>query len=188
MMQKGRRWRSARIRRRGNTDDRGLHADGERDRAEEYCTREIPFLYRTHDKPDGDRMEATLTLIREQGIKVEKRSHEITPGEVQKILTSIEGTPGRAVDQPPAAPVDGKSHLYPRNAAATSDWQRHITAILPHQSAVTRICRSTALSRMICGDVSTRAAESANIRPFCSMWRSSRVRWSSVLQRQKERL
>ena len=38
-------------------------------------------------------MEATLTLIREQGIKVEKRSHEITPGEVQKILTSIEGTP-----------------------------------------------------------------------------------------------
>jgi len=61
--------------------------------AEEYCTREIPFLYRTHDKPDGDRMEATLTLIREQGIKVEKRSHEITPGEVQKILTSIEGTP-----------------------------------------------------------------------------------------------
>lgn len=25
--------------------------------AEEYCTREIPFLYRTHDKPDGDRME-----------------------------------------------------------------------------------------------------------------------------------
>lgn len=61
--------------------------------AEEYCTREIPFLYRTHDKPDGDRMEATLTLIREQGIPVEKRSHEITPGEVQKILTSIEGTP-----------------------------------------------------------------------------------------------
>lgn len=61
--------------------------------AEEYCMREIPFLYRTHDKPDGDRMEATLTLIREQGIPVEKRSHEITPGEVQKILTSIEGTP-----------------------------------------------------------------------------------------------
>ena len=61
--------------------------------AEEYCTRENPFFYRTHGKPDGDRMEATLTLIREQGIKVEKRSHEITPGEVQKILTSIEGTP-----------------------------------------------------------------------------------------------
>lgn len=61
--------------------------------AEEYCTRKIPFLYRTHDKPDGDRMEATLTLIREQGIPVEKRSHEITPGEVQKILNSISGTP-----------------------------------------------------------------------------------------------
>lgn len=89
--------------------------------AEEYCTREIPFLYRTHDKPDGDRMEATLTLIREQGIKVEKRSHEITPGEVQKILTSIE-EPGRAADQPPAAPVDGKSHLYPGMQRPLRTW------------------------------------------------------------------
>ena len=160
--------------------------------AEEYCTREIPFLYRTHDKPDGDRMEATLTLIREQGIKVEKRSHEITPGEVQKILTSIEGTPEeplisrlllRSFYGELSSGTVGMAEFIPRNAAATSDWQRHITAILPHQSAVTRICRSTALSRMICGDVSTRAAESANIRPFCSMWRSSRVRWSSGRKR-----
>ncbi|MDY2938847.1 MAG: ribonuclease R [Fusicatenibacter sp.] len=60
--------------------------------AMEYCTREIPFLYRTHDQPDRDRMEGTLQFIREQGVPVEKRSSEITPAEVQKILTQIEGS------------------------------------------------------------------------------------------------
>ncbi|MCI5649991.1 MAG: ribonuclease R [Fusicatenibacter sp.] len=62
--------------------------------AMEYCTREIPFLYRTHDQPDRDRMESTLQFIREQGILAEKRSSEITPAEVQKILSQIEGSPG----------------------------------------------------------------------------------------------
>ena len=58
-------------------------------------------------------MEATLTLIREQGIKVEKRSHEITPGEVQKILTSIEGTPEEPLISRLLLRSMGKSHLYP---------------------------------------------------------------------------
>ena len=132
-------------------------------------------------------MEATLTLIREQGIKVEKRSHEITPGEVQKILTSIEGTP----EEPLISRLLLRSMaraIYTPECSGHFGLAASYYCHLPHQSAVTRICRSTALSRMICGDVSTRAAESANIRPFCSMWRSSRVRWSSVLQRQKERL
>ena len=42
---------------RGNTDDRDFMLMANETVAEEYCTREIPFLYRTHDKPDGDRME-----------------------------------------------------------------------------------------------------------------------------------
>lgn len=61
--------------------------------AREYCTREIPFLYRTHEKPDGDRMEGALHMIRDLGISVSKRGHEITPAEVQGILTKLEGSP-----------------------------------------------------------------------------------------------
>lgn len=61
--------------------------------AKEYCKKEIPFLYRTHENPDMEKMEGVLTYIRNQGIKVEKSMEEITPGEVQKILSQIEGSP-----------------------------------------------------------------------------------------------
>lgn len=61
--------------------------------AKEYCEREIPFLYRTHDNPDSDRMEKVLTFIRNQDIPVAKAREEITPLEVQEILKEIEGEP-----------------------------------------------------------------------------------------------
>ena len=61
--------------------------------ARTYCRKEIPFLYRTHENPDPEKMEGVLTFIRNQGISVEKSSEEITPAEVQKILQQIDGTP-----------------------------------------------------------------------------------------------
>ena len=60
--------------------------------AREYCTRNIPFLYRTHEKPDREKMEGALQLIRELGIPVSKKGHDITPAEVQKILQGLAGT------------------------------------------------------------------------------------------------
>lgn len=59
--------------------------------AKEYCEREIPFLYRTHENPDMDKMEKVLTFIRNQDIPVHKAHEEITPLEIQEILTAIEG-------------------------------------------------------------------------------------------------
>lgn len=59
--------------------------------AKEFCEREIPFLYRTHENPDMDRMEKVLTFIRNQGIAVQKSHEEISPLEIQEILASIEG-------------------------------------------------------------------------------------------------
>ena len=61
--------------------------------AKEYCDREIPFLYRTHENPDPDKMEKVLTFIRSQNILVHKSHEEITPLEIQEILSSIEGEP-----------------------------------------------------------------------------------------------
>lgn len=61
--------------------------------AKEYCEREIPFLYRTHENPDMDKMEKVLSFIRNQGISVQKAREEIAPLEIQEILTSIEGEP-----------------------------------------------------------------------------------------------
>lgn len=61
--------------------------------AETYHRKGMPFLYRTHETPDRDTMEETLSFVRQQGYKVEKRGEEITPGEVQKIIAQAEGTP-----------------------------------------------------------------------------------------------
>ena len=65
--------------------------------AREYCTRKLPFVYRTHEKPDREKMEGALQLIRELGIPVSKKGHDITPVEVQKILSGIEGTETEAL-------------------------------------------------------------------------------------------
>lgn len=59
--------------------------------AKEYCEREIPFVYRTHENPDEDKMEKVLSFIRNQHIPVKKAGHEITPLEIQEILSNIEG-------------------------------------------------------------------------------------------------
>lgn len=61
--------------------------------AKEYSDREIPFLYRTHEDPDMERMEGVLTFIRRSGIQAVKEGAVIRPKEIQKILNSIEGTP-----------------------------------------------------------------------------------------------
>ena len=60
--------------------------------AKEYCTRDIPFLYRTHEEPDMEKMEGVLSFIRNNGVAVRKEKQVITPKEIQKILTAIEGT------------------------------------------------------------------------------------------------
>lgn len=61
--------------------------------AQEYCRREIPFIYRTHEEPDMDKMEGVLTFIRQCGITADKKKEVVTPKEIQKILKAIEDTP-----------------------------------------------------------------------------------------------
>lgn len=61
--------------------------------AKEFCCRELPFVYRTHDNPDPEKIEALLTLLRSQGVPVKKARAEISPGEIQEILSRIQGEP-----------------------------------------------------------------------------------------------
>ncbi|MCF0132525.1 MAG: ribonuclease R [Blautia sp.] len=64
--------------------------------AQEYCSGEYPFVYRTHEYPDPEKVEALLTLLHNQGVAVAKTHREITPKEVQTILERIEGLPNEA--------------------------------------------------------------------------------------------
>ena len=65
--------------------------------AKEYCKGEYPFVYRTHENPDPEKIESLLTLLRNQGIKVQKSGEEITPKEIQEILGSIQGLPNETM-------------------------------------------------------------------------------------------
>ncbi len=65
--------------------------------AKEYCKGEYPFVYRTHENPDPERIEELLTLLHHQGIQIRKSGQEITPKEVQEILESIQGLPNETM-------------------------------------------------------------------------------------------
>ena len=59
--------------------------------AEEYALLNLPFLYRTHENPDEEKIEAALALVHQAGIKVKKAKENISPKEIQKILKELKG-------------------------------------------------------------------------------------------------
>ena len=64
--------------------------------AEEYYWRELPFLYRTHEMPDEDKIKKLSTFINNFGYHIHVGS-EVRPKEVQKLLGKVEGTPEEAL-------------------------------------------------------------------------------------------
>ena len=59
--------------------------------AEEYCMLGLPFVYRTHENPDMEKMETVLEMVHQAEKKKKKGKETITPKEVQKILKELEG-------------------------------------------------------------------------------------------------
>lgn len=64
--------------------------------AEEYYWREVPFLYRTHETPDEEKMKKLSTFINNFGYHIHM-GNEVRPMEVQKLLGKVEGTPEEAL-------------------------------------------------------------------------------------------
>lgn len=64
--------------------------------AEEYYWREVPFLYRTHETPDDDKIRKLSTFINNFGYHIHM-GNEVRPKEVQKLLGKVEGTPEEAL-------------------------------------------------------------------------------------------
>ena len=59
--------------------------------AEEYYFNEIPFVYRTHEEPDSEKIESVFSMIRAGKIKVKKAKENVSPKEIQQVLKEIEG-------------------------------------------------------------------------------------------------
>ena len=60
--------------------------------AEDYFWQELPFVYRTHDVPDEDKIKKLATFINNFGHSMHIANKEVRPKEIQKLLAKIEGT------------------------------------------------------------------------------------------------
>ena len=66
--------------------------------AEHFFWQETPFVYRTHETPDAEKIEKLVTFIRNFGLNL-KAGHkeDIHPKEIQKLLNTISGTDAEAM-------------------------------------------------------------------------------------------
>ena len=65
--------------------------------AEEYYWRELPFVYRTHEAPDDEKIRTLATFINNFGYSMHVGVNEIRPKEIQKLLAKVENTPEEAL-------------------------------------------------------------------------------------------
>lgn len=61
--------------------------------AEDFFWQELPFVYRTHDNPDNEKVEKLGIFINNFGYSIKIGQYEIHPKELQKLLVKIDGTP-----------------------------------------------------------------------------------------------
>ena len=65
--------------------------------AEDYYWQELPFVYRTHEVPDEEKIRALATFINNFGYFMHVGVNEIRPKEIQKLLAKVENTPEEAL-------------------------------------------------------------------------------------------
>lgn len=65
--------------------------------AQDYFWQELPFVYRTHDNPDTEKIKKLSTFINNFGYSIYIGQDEVHPKELQKLLQKIDGTPEEAL-------------------------------------------------------------------------------------------
>ncbi|MCM1467116.1 MAG: ribonuclease R [Alistipes sp.] len=65
--------------------------------AEDYFWQELPFVYRTHDNPDSERVMKLSMLVNNFGYSIRIGNDDIHPKELQKLLDKIADTPEEAM-------------------------------------------------------------------------------------------
>ena len=61
--------------------------------AEHFYWMELPFVYRTHENPDPERISKLASFINNYGYHIRTSQDEIHPKEIQKLLAKIQDTP-----------------------------------------------------------------------------------------------
>ncbi len=59
--------------------------------AEDFFWQEVPFVYRTHENPDPEKIQKLGVFIKNFGLNIKEGKDGIHPKEIQKLLDSLEG-------------------------------------------------------------------------------------------------
>lgn len=65
--------------------------------AQDYFWQEVPFVYRTHENPDEEKIKKLSTFINNFGYTLHIGQDEVHPKELQKLLLKIDGTEEEAL-------------------------------------------------------------------------------------------
>ena len=65
--------------------------------AEDFFWQELPFVYRTHDNPDDEKIKKLAIFINNFGYSIKLGQEELHPKELQKLLIKVEDTPEEAL-------------------------------------------------------------------------------------------
>ena len=65
--------------------------------AEDFFWQEIPFVYRTHEPPEEEKIRTLAAFINNFGYSMHIGANEIRPKEIQKLLAKVEDTPQEAL-------------------------------------------------------------------------------------------
>lgn len=65
--------------------------------AEHFYWQELPFVYRTHETPDPEKIKKLQQFIRNYGYGLKIKDEEVHPKELQKLLDRISGLPEEAM-------------------------------------------------------------------------------------------
>jgi len=65
--------------------------------AQHFYWLETPFVYRTHENPDADRIRKLVYLLKGFGFTIKAGRDEVHPKEIQKLLQKVEGSDAEAM-------------------------------------------------------------------------------------------
>lgn len=57
--------------------------------AEDYFWQELPFLYRTHESPDEEKIQKLALFVKNYGLMIKGNKSDIHPREIQKLLETV---------------------------------------------------------------------------------------------------
>lgn len=65
--------------------------------AEDYFWQELPFVYRTHESPDMEKIQNLSVFVENFGYTLKVKEDEIHPKEIQKLMKGVAGKPEEAL-------------------------------------------------------------------------------------------